>query len=227
MQAAQFDRQTRLFFIDLLESIAIFLVLSCHGTNYNYGFLQDSNNIIFYLRYYFRTILSCCVPLFFFVNGFLLLNRQFVLKKHIFKLFRLIILTIAWGIIDSFILMFIRNEFLSAKDFLICVWTCKRGWVHHLWYMQALVVIYFLFPLIRTVYDNRRDVFYFFTVVVAIFTFGNVAINILASITSRLMLGNGTIYSFNWFNGFNPFRGIYGHSFLYFCMGGIAYDYFR
>lgn len=71
------DGQTRLYFIDLLESIAIFLVLAYHGTNYEYSFLEDSGNVLFYLRYYFRTILSCCVPLFFFANGYLLLNRDF------------------------------------------------------------------------------------------------------------------------------------------------------
>ncbi len=200
------------------------MVLSYHGTNYSYNFLQGSNNILFYLRYYFRTILSCCVPLFFFANGFLLFDRQFDLKRHILKIFRLVILTGVWGIIDLFILMFIRNEFLSIKDFLIGVWTCKQGWINHLWYMQALVVIYFLFPLIKTVYDKRRDVFAFFTVAAAIFTFGNVAINVLVSIAAHLVLGKGTVYTFNWFNGFNPFRGIYGYSFVYFCMGGIAYE---
>lgn len=200
------------------------MVLSYHGTNYSYNFLQDSNNILFYLRYYFRTILSCCVPLFFFANGFLLLNHQFDLKKHILKIFRLVIHTGVWGIIDLFILMFIRNEYLSIKDFFIGVWTWKQGWINHLWYMQALVVIYFLFPLIKTVYDKRRDVFSFFTIAVAIFTFGNVAINVLVSIAAHLILGKSSAYSINWFNGFNPFRGIYGYSFVYFCMGGIAYE---
>lgn len=220
----QTDKQTRLFFVDLLESLAIFLVLSYHGTNYSYDFLQDSNNVPFFFRYFFRTILSCCVPLFFFANGFLLLNRQFNLKKHILKIIRLVILTGVWGILDLFFLMFIRKEFLSVKDFLIGVWTWKQGWINHLWYIQALVVIYFLFPLIKIVYDNRRDIFAFFTVSAAIFTFGNVAINILASIAVHLVLGKNVAYSFNWFNGFNPFRGIYGYSFVYFCIGGIAYD---
>ena len=223
MHAATIDRQTRLFFVDLLESLAIFLVLSYHGTNYSYDFLQESNNVLLYIRYYFRTILSCCVPLFFFVNGFLLLNRQFNLKKHIVKTIRFIILTVVWGIIDLFILMFIRKEFLSVKDFLIGVWTWKHGWINHLWYMNALVVIYFLFPLIKTVYDNRSDIFAFFTFAAAVFTFGNAAINILASIAAHLVLGKSVVYSVNWFNEFNPFREIYGYSFVYFCMGGIVY----
>jgi len=228
MQAAVFDRQTdkkRLYFIDLLESIAIFFVLSYHGTNYSYGFLQDRGNVLFYFRYYLRTILSCCVPLFFFANGYLLLNRQFSLKKHIRKIIRLVILTYIWGTIDLFILMFIKNEFFSVKDFLIGVWTWKQGWINHLWYMQVLVIIYLFFPLIKTAYDNNRNAFYFFTIVVALFTFGNTALNLSASIAVHVIWGKNNFYSVNWFNGFNPFLGIYGYySIVYFCVGGIADD---
>ena len=32
------------------------------------------------------------------------------------------------------------------------------------------------------------------------------------------------MFSYNWFNIFNPFRGIYGYTFFYFCIGGIAHD---
>lgn len=91
--------QTRLYYIDLLESIAIFLVLAYHGTNYEYGFLEDSKNVLFYLRDYFRTMLSCCVPLFFFANGYLLLNRAFNLKKHIIKIIKLTVLTGLWDVV--------------------------------------------------------------------------------------------------------------------------------
>lgn len=219
------NKQTRLYFIDLLESIAIFLVLAYHGTNYEYSFLQDSGNVLFYLRYYFRTVLSCCVPLFFFANGYLLLNRDFNLKKHIRKIVKFTVLTSLWGIIDLFISMCIKHEFMSVKDFLVCVWNRDKGVITHLWYMQALIVIYILFPLIKIVYDNRRDIFYFFTAAAAIFTFGNVCINIAVSIAANLLLGKDSAYAtFNWFNDFNPFRGIYGYIFVYFCIGGIADD---
>ena len=93
------DGQTRLYFIDLLESIAIFLVLAYHGTNYEYSFLEDSGNVLFYLRYYFRTILSCCVPLFFFANGYLLLNRDFNIKKHIINIIKISVIKEFCGII--------------------------------------------------------------------------------------------------------------------------------
>ncbi len=143
MQVTQSGKMNRIYFVDLLESIAIFLVLSYHGTNYSCDFLQDSDNILYYVRYFLRTILSCCVPLFFFVNGYLLLNRKFDLKKHILKIVRLVILTVIWGIIDLFILMFVRNEFLSVKEFLMGVWSCKQGWINHLCYYGNYAFPYF------------------------------------------------------------------------------------
>ena len=48
----------RLYFIDLLESIAIFLVLSYHCTNYSFNFLEGDSSICFFVRYYIRTILT-------------------------------------------------------------------------------------------------------------------------------------------------------------------------
>ena len=35
----------RLFFIDLLESLAIFFVLSYHGSNYNWDFTYKNNTV--------------------------------------------------------------------------------------------------------------------------------------------------------------------------------------
>ena len=217
-------KSSRYYYIDLLESIAIFMVIAFHATNYEFDFVNDSSNVIFYIRYFYRTILSCCVPLFFFANGYLLLNREFNLKKHILKILRLIIITVIWGMIELFLFMYIKNEPLSFNDFMVGLWTFKRGWISHLWYIPALVVIYLLFPLIKNVYDNRRDIFYYFIIISAILTFGNVFLNIIISISSHLITGNEVIYSQNWFNEFNVFRDIYGYSFVYFCVGGIAGD---
>lgn len=214
---------TRLYFVDLLESIAIFLVLVYHGTNYDFNFLQGQGNIVLFSRYFLRTIQACCVPLFFFVNGYLLLNRPFCLKKHIMKMIRLILLTIIWGVINLSVLMVLKNEYFSVRNFLVAVGTCKRGWINFLWFMQALFVIYCCFPLIKTVYDNRRDIFYFFTFIAAFFTFGNAAVNLSATIAAYLLSGKIIDFTdFNWFGDFNPFRGIYGYAFVYFCIGGMA-----
>lgn len=79
------ENSKRLTYIDLLESIAIFFVLLYHSRLYATDFLSDSS-ISNYISYFSTTILSTCVPLFFFANGYLLFSKPFVLKKHIFKI---------------------------------------------------------------------------------------------------------------------------------------------
>lgn len=212
----------RLYYIDLLETIAIVMVLSYHATNYSSDFLQGSEVFRHYLRYYIRGILSCCAPLFFFANGYLLFRCELDLKKHIRKILRFILLCFLWGGIDLFCLMFIRNEFLTFKEFLGGIWSWKSGWINHLWYLHTLIIIYLLFPLLKLAYDSRRDIFYFFLIVAAILSFGNRGINILATLGAQFTPEKLTFHRFNWFNAFNPFQGLNGYAFVYFCLGGIA-----
>lgn len=125
----------RWHYIDLMKSIAILFVIMYHATTYPFSFLEN-NSSLFFLRYYLRTILSTCVPLFFFVNGYLMLNKSFDLKSTLLKQF----LTSVWCIITVILLMFIKNEHLSLKEFAFYVCTWHNGWTNHLWYMGAELI---------------------------------------------------------------------------------------
>ena len=209
--------------IDLLEFLGVAFVIMYHLPIYGFDFLAKPAAIN-YVRYFLRTILPTCVPLFFFANGYLLLNRKFDLKKHIIKSIRIVVLTFIWAAIIVLSLMLIKNEQLSASEFLNYILEWQYGWTNHLWYMGALIIIYVFFPLIKVAYDNNRKVFYFFTIVVACFTFGNTFINHVVTIISGVTGKENTIYNSNWFNMFQPFKGLYGYSFVYFCVGGLAFE---
>ena len=92
-----------------------------------------------------RTFLSAGVPIFFFCNGYLLLNRRFCLKKHEFKIVKIIALTGIWGMINIFLIMVIEKEHLSIAEFMDYLWTWHYGWINYLWNMGALVCIYIFF----------------------------------------------------------------------------------
>lgn len=76
--------------------------------------------------------------------------------------------------------------------------------------------------MIKSVYDNQKKIFYFFTIAAAVFTFGNTLLAYGGSLFIDLFFNETIISRRNIFNMFNPFRGIYGYSFVYFCVGGIA-----
>lgn len=175
--------------------------------------------------YWFNTILSTCVPLFFFVNGFLLFSKNLNLKKHVFKIVKLIILTGLWGIITLCLFMLIRNEYFTIKEFIKALWTWKHGWIHHLWFMGTLICIYCFYPLLKHCYDTNKKIFYYFVILCTTLTFGNKFICETGTIIANIFFDYKKEINTNLFNIFNPLRGIYGYSFVYFCCGGIVYNY--
>ena len=213
----------RLVFIDLLESMAMFAVIFYHSSFYDFNFLQESRSL-FYIRYYIRAFCLFCIPSFFLVNGFLLLNHPFDLKKHVQKIIRVVILTVIWNIITVILIMLIKQEYLSPVDFLLRLRRRENGWNTHLWYMHELVVVYLLFPLIKIAYDTRRDIFTFFIITMVVFTFGNTLLSFLATMAAHLFLGENTVYDINWFLDFNPVRNANGVYYVYFCLGGVIMD---
>lgn len=224
MRGIDFDG-TRQYSIDLLECIAILSVLIYHSGLYSSDIFTEPV-YLHYARYLFRTILSPCTSLFFFANGYLLFSKELDLKKHIYKIFHLIILWGVWGIGKVVILMPIKNEFLSPLEMIRAVWEMKQGWINSLWFLGALVCIYILFPLLKVAYDHSKKIFVYFIAACAIFTFGNVLLNEGATVFLTAVLHkNDVVQGYNFFNIFNPFRGTrIGYTFVYFCVGGCFYQ---
>lgn len=215
----------RLLHIDLIESIAIFFVLIYHCTIYSFDFLSDSSALN-YLSYFLTTILSTCVPLFFFANGYLLFNRPFDLKKHLYRTLRLVILVFLWAFILMPLYMLILNKNLSIKEALLQILNMSTAWGMNLfWFLGALVCMYILFPALKALFDSNKKAFIWFTIICAFLTFGfdhlNDVLNFI-SVASGQWIGT---LNFTIFKIFNPFRGTYGYSFVYFCVGGLAHIY--
>lgn len=209
-------------FIDLLKSIAIYFVLIYHFNNMNIDFINQVNSSV-YFNYFISSIFSTCVPIFFFVNGALLLNKSDLnIKSHLHKIFKIAILIIIWGAITLTSLAILRNEKLSAFEIIKGTYLLRQGWNNHLWFLQALIVIYILFPLFFSLFNNNKKHFDFILISVLILTFGNTAIGNFATILS-FMTGKFTSSNLNanYFSGFNPFGGIYGYSIGYFLIGGV------
>lgn len=210
--------------LDLLKCIAMYFVIFYHNFFSNYDFINNAS-MVTYTTYFMRTILSTCVPIFFFVNGALLLNKEIVIKKHTIKTIKIIFITGVYGIIALILLMFIKQEYFTFKQFLVALWSWKLGWINPLWFLQALVVIYLFFPVIKSSFDSANKSFHFFLCVVLITTFGNEFLLLLANSLEFVLGINYFGDSFNFFNQFNPLKGIYGYAIGYFMIGGLIYKY--
>lgn len=216
----------RIAWIDLLETIAIFSVVLCHCTAHIANMPLNEANAGFYLHYALRSITAVCVPLFFFANGYLLLTRPFDLKRHFRKIIKFIFIAVFWYALTLAFLVFLHCDQLAANGLSNTITSLKYG-VTHLWYLGALVCLYIFFPLLKVAYDHHRQSFIYFTLICAIITFGNTLLNNFMTFYSSFIDHQGIIYTdTNFLNIFNPFRGMYGYTFVYFCLGGVVAYYF-
>lgn len=218
-------KQKRFAHIDLLESIAIFFVVMYHSTIYTFDILHMPN-VVNYLLYFDRTILSTCVPLFFFANGYLLFNREFDIKKHIKKTLRLISLVFIWGLLLMLIYMLIAGEPIRITTAVFSLLNLNASWdMNVLWFLGAVVCLYVLFPALKALFDTSKKSFLFVTGACAILTMGFVLGNQVLSVINTVTHKDFGNFSYPALTMFNPFRGNYGYSFVYFCVGGLACTY--
>ena len=211
-------------FIDLLKAIGIFLVIIYHYNNLEVNFLETQNTVS-YFNYFFESIATTGVPIFFFVNGALLLNKDLYLKKHILKLITIVLLTVTWAIITLLILMPIKNEYMSLFELAKSLAMGKSHWIDHLWFMKSMVVIYVFFPLIKKTYDCEVNNLYFILIIAFIMTFGSVFLSNCANVLEFIIGKNYLSGNINFFGEFNAFRGIYGYSIVYFILGGLFFKH--
>lgn len=206
-----------------MKCVAIFLVVIYHFNSIPTDFIKN-NSMLIYINYFFNTTWSTCVPIFFFVNGALLINKSFDLNKHIRKIIRIIILTFIWGMITFITLVLIHGEHLSRYEIISGILSWRQDHISYLWFLQAMVVIYIFFPLIKQCFDCNKKSFNFFMITIIAFTFGMVflfMINFLVVLVFHKQYFN-LVFSSLWV--FSPVRGIYGYSLGYFMLGGLLFS---
>lgn len=215
----------RYYFLDLLKSIAIFLVVIYHiGTFLDGNILSENVTFIDYIKYYLRSFMAMGVPIFFFVNGALMFNKEFNLKKHLIKIVKLICITIFWTIFSFIAMNSIMDGKVNIVEAIKSIWSLKVNYNHYLWFLYTLVILYIFFPILKVTWDNNKKIFYVFLLVVFIVTVGNKllvqAYNLIAMILRK---GVKDINTYIIPYSFNPVAGIYGYSLVYFMLGAICF----
>lgn len=218
----------RLVYLDLIKTLSIYLVCLYHFNHFRVNILEIEG-IGVYRNYFLKGLASTAVPLFIMVNGHLMLNskKKFDLKKHINKVLRLVLITFLWGAILLIAASFIKDQQYTVKSFMNALWTWEAGTINHLWYLNALIGIYLLYPIIKELYDKQnRSLLYYFLGLTFILTFGNVFMNIIYNIVEfiqgkNVLINNG----YNFFNNINIFREIPAYTFVYFIVGGLLGKY--
>lgn len=204
----------RIEYLDIVKVIAIFLVVFCH-------FVLLSESIPSNL------FMSACwsgVPMFFMVNGALLFTRPLNLKKHIYKTLTIYLVLVIWRLIYLLSIGAINHVPVSGFGknelflYLFAFGNLEGIGTGHLWFIEALLAVYVLFPLFRICFDLpfERKMILFFAIYGLVVTNGMNALQILLdglAASGRI----GTV-SLSALGVLNPF-GTYANMLGFFLLG--------
>lgn len=208
--------------IDILKTISIFMVILLHTLTWKTNFLENENFKTY--ATFFMRILCEGVPFFVLVNGFLIINKEFSLKKHLKKTLNIFIVLMIWSAIDIIAIKLILGESIQIKEIVknIFLTDINNQYTGPLWFLQSLITLYIMFPILKVLHDNNKKVYNYFFIIVTVFTVGLSLINnILLTVDSKLKID--LCYYFNtFFKNYNPIRN--GSFIFYFMLGGYLFE---
>lgn len=188
--------------LDLIKIIACFGVVILHTVNRSMGVL---NSVLYYLG-------TLSIPMFFMVDGALLLNKECVTFKYsVNKIIKIFLVAMFWAFI-GLIFSFIRDKTFDKWYIDLFGWVFQKGSASILWFLGSLIIIYLLLPLFYKIAHNRKTnvIFIIILFIVSLTIF---VLNILF-VPSESVIFESLI--------FQTFR-VYSH-WLYFFIGGFIYS---
>ena len=216
--------KNRINFFDFLKTISMFLVCFYHFKLMDFHFVEDQAYFM-NIDYLIYCVSSIAVPIFFMVNGALLLNRNYNYESYIKKAIKLYILLIIWKCINVVAAIYVRKiTGYTMFSFISLLFSNNFPNVDltYLWFIHALIAIYLIAPILKYLYDNNQKLFNHVLIVISCFSFGFVLLNIILQfIEWHFRLKSGSI-SYIDLTYSNPF-GVYAYAILYFALGGITY----
>ncbi|WP_295071269.1 acyltransferase [Ruminococcus sp.] len=209
----------RYYNLDLMKCIAISFVVCSHSF-YADRDIINSKSILANVNYCFNGLLSVCVPIFFFVNGYLLFSKSFNLKKHVSKCVKLVVMTVFWCPVLFFLYEWIKDETFEWGRLVSSVLNMDKE-LKFFWFMGELFCIYIWFPALKALFDTNIKAFIYFTAISAFFAFG---LNFISHILEYFYMAfdkEPILVTFPLLDMFITSN----YAIVYFCLGGLAYMY--
>lgn len=210
--------------LDLMKAIGILMVVSLHVPLWQLDFISSpdwQHKIQYALR-----LIAEGVPIFLMVNGFLLLRKtEFDFEKHIRKMGKIFCILLIWSVILTLIGSWMAGEILTFRSFLLYILNTCMGSTYTgvLWFLQSLLAVYLVFPLIWHIYKEHQRVFEYFFVI--LFLFGEVFNGIgllrdyLGTCTNIVVI-DSLLVGITRFNAIDNLWYVF-----YFCLGGMIWNH--
>ena len=152
--------KTRNINLDLIKVLACIGVVLLHTTMI--GFKETGSwNLLAYL-YYLGTY---SIPLFFMVNGYLLLGKKNITYSYILQKVKWILITVSsW----TFIVWLFKRDFAVNPVKKIIGSMVQKGYFFQFWFFGALILIYLCLPILKKFLNSKRSYLYILSSLVTI-----------------------------------------------------------
>ncbi len=125
MKSITKNNGSRYVYLDFIKIIAAIMVVFYHFRSTDLGSFINGQYVITFDRV-FTNISAACVPLFFMVNGALVLNKDYSIEKIYYKAAKIALLLFVWSVVDF-----------------------------PAWFFKTLIVLYLLYPIFKKIYRNK------------------------------------------------------------------------
>ncbi|WP_317416526.1 acyltransferase [Thermophilibacter provencensis] len=210
----------RIVGFDAIKSVSIYLVVLVHYSFY-VPLIKDTP-----LANFIIILSNIGVPLFLAVNGALLFSKSLDVKRHYAKTARIVLITLVWRALSAWIMSLIVSQNpleRGMRAFLdyVLFGDLEGFMLGHFWFMNALIALYLLYPVIRICLDTLQGVFVVECLlgIVLLLTFVPNILDILVSVMS-FYLGIPSFSFATVAQRINPF-GSFGYVLVYFVGGGL------
>jgi len=147
---------TKVVWVDYIRAIASFMVVFLHTAAPLLDKYNDLSISYWFVGNIYDSIVRVCVPLFFMISGFLLLQKDELLSVYLSKRFSKLFIPIAfWSIFFVLWKSFIERETAPTLwDFYSLLLTPSY---FHLWFLYALIGLYLFVPILRKITGNADN----------------------------------------------------------------------
>lgn len=177
----------KIIYVDYLKALAITLVVLFHCRTVCYNPIVPS-------------IYAICCPLFFVINGFLMLRKDTSIRKIVRTCIKIALLVIIYDIAYVLFKEFLTGEKILSIETIKNIYSLRLDYSHRLWFLLALFFLTAVNPIIRCLIKDEKILRYFFVILV-----------LFAPITGFL------------FWRFNFLKNIYSWVLLYYLLGYVTY----
>jgi len=227
------NKRARSAALDLVKCVAMLSVCLYHFPLIAPAAYSDPLTLGTLVSRYFRALNAVCVPLFMMVNGALLMNSAFDAKKHMLRTVKLAVGVYVWYVITQLVGHLARDGALYVAENLpgllysaLYLYEYDGIALTHLWFVQMLIAVYVLLPLLRAAADTQdaqlKRGFAIFAGAMVFFCFLVHDFDHVKGVLPGLRY-----LDLSCVETMNPVRGIYGAMIVYFLLGGVLYRHRR